>query len=312
MLFSTSVRRMSCPYERKLPTECGNPAFLWNLFVGDGGCGPADGPGRLALLPTGQVDDEGYFALPPKHPNYDGIRYDDERPGICDKYVYGAGAYELFVDDFAKGVVPQACLDKVRDVMPLRNQDLAELVGRTCVAVVYDSDINMDYEPIYANLQGERYGLLSFIVEDVEVAGSIPENKSDTSLYGLWLRIIEPQEPGEALPIVIHDHEPDACEAKARYSRRRDRLVVTGWSDFAGPGTGPGNAEDFISYMTLSVDGYDAGSDWTVPPYILEEPMTYKGRGRYKFVLEDVGVNLDRRRMSIQTDEGCAYNIRIR
>ena len=35
---------------------------------------------------------------------------------------------------------PQDQLDNVRDVMPLRNQDLVMLVGRTCAAVVYDSE----------------------------------------------------------------------------------------------------------------------------------------------------------------------------
>jgi hypothetical protein len=224
----------------------------------------------------------------------------------------GTDGYDLFVEDFVRGVVPQECLDKVRDVMPLRNQDLAQLVGRTCVAVVYDSDINMDYEPIYANLQGERYGLFSFYVEAVEVAGSIPENKSDTSFYGLWLRILAPQEPGAGFPIVIHDHEPDACEAKARYSSYNGgTLKVIAWSDFPGAGTGPGDPEDWKSYMTVSIDGYDHGTDWTVVPFRLEEPMTYKGRGRYQYKLMPVGENLRGRRLSVQSDEGCAYNIRV-
>jgi hypothetical protein len=301
--------------DRKLPTKCGNPALLWNLIVDDNpGC---EGPW---LLPTGQVDDEAYFALPPQ------ISYADERPSHCYKYV---GNYDLFVEEFVLGIVPQECLDKVRDVMPLRNQDLAQLVGRTCTAVVYDSDINMDYrsdrhsEPgIYANLQGERYGLFHFIVEGVEVAGSIPENMSSTSLYGLQLRIIEPQVPGEAFHIVIHDHEPDACEAKAWFADYNDgKLYVKAWSDMPGPDTDPTaqDEDDWMSYMTLSVDGEDDGLDWTVDPFLLEEPMKYKAsRGVYKFKLMPVvdglgnAVDLDGRRMSVQTDEGCAYNIYIR
>ena len=38
--------------------------------------------------------------------------------------------------------------------IPLRNLDLFGLVGRSCVAVVYDSDISMNYMPVQANLQG--------------------------------------------------------------------------------------------------------------------------------------------------------------
>ena len=33
---------------------------------------------------------------------------------------------------------------------------------------------------------------------------------------------------------------------------------------------------------------------------------------RYQFILENVGIDLDGRRLSIQTDEGGAYNVKIK
>ena len=137
-------------------TEVGNPHLRWNQFF----------PGDIVLLPAGEVDDEGIFALPANVP------------------------FDL--GDFAAGVVPQDQLDKIPDVMPLRNQELVQLVGRTCVGVVYDSDISMNYEPINANLQGARLGLFTFTVLAVEVPGYLPEATSSSSLYSLWVRVESP------------------------------------------------------------------------------------------------------------------------
>lgn len=72
----------------------------------------------------------------------------------------------------------------------------ARLSGRTYTAVAYDNDISMNYEQIYANLQGERYGLFSFTVLEVVVPHRLPETESDTSLYELCMRIEPPLEPG--------------------------------------------------------------------------------------------------------------------
>ena len=106
-----------------MPTEVGNPPLRWNTMF----------PGDVVLLPSGQVDDEGWFALPDSTPFFS-------------------------LEDFVEGTVPQSLLDKIEDVVPLRNQDLVELIGKTCVAVVYDNDISMNYgePPINANLQGAR------------------------------------------------------------------------------------------------------------------------------------------------------------
>ena len=101
------------------------PWLLWNEI----------GVGDMVLLPSGQVDDEGWFAMP-------------ENP------VGKKGPFSL--DDFVGGTIDEHWFDEVEDVMPLRNQDLASLVGRQCVAVVYDSEVNMNYNPIEGKLMGAR------------------------------------------------------------------------------------------------------------------------------------------------------------
>jgi hypothetical protein len=189
----------------------------------------------------------------------------------------------------------------VLNVMPLRNQELYDLLGRTCVAVVYDSDISMNFEPIFGNLQGGRLGLFTFKVEALELPGSLPESGSSTSLYDLWLRILPPETGGFPYEVEIHDHEPDAAELKqARY--RNGILTVVGESDF--------DCSDTI--MTVSVDGPDAGSDPLIDQFLLEEPMLACSNGRFTFSLNTGGVNVLGRRVSVQTNHGGVYNGTIR
>lgn len=241
------------------PTEVGNPPLRWNTLF----------PGDIVLLPTGEVDDEGWFALPEDTP--------------------------WSVADFAAGTVPQDQLDKINDVMPIRNQDLVSMIGRTCTAVVYDSDISMNYDPINANLQGARYGLFTFTLLAVEVPGDLPEAQSSTSLFSVWVRVEEPQMPTNSFQITVRDHEPDAIEINlARY--HSGQLKVYGESDFAPD-----------AYMTVTVDGPDMGSDLGTPPYVLEQPMIFNGgQNRYEFI-EMTGVNLNGRRVTISTAEGGSY-----
>jgi cysteine-rich repeat protein len=299
-----------------LPVECGNPPLLWNKRAGPD-CGDADGPGNLALMPTGEVDDEGWHAPPPPYENSSGyrvIRYADDRPSYCDRYSIGQSesiieppaikdGYDLFIEEFAAGLIRQDCLDKVRDVMPLRSQDLIALVGRTCVGIVYDSDISTNYRPLYANLQGRRSGAFSFTVEAYEVPGSLPESGSSTSLVDLWLRIEEPLIPTEGYIVEIRDHEPDSI-AITKATAGSGGLMVYATSDFAPD-----------AHMTVSVDGPDYGTDPNVDPYVVEGVMTWdKDDKRYEFTMTNGWDSNDLvgRRLVISTDEGGSYNDKIR
>jgi cysteine-rich repeat protein len=261
------------------PTKMGNPPLRWNQLF----------PGDIALLPTGQVDDEGWFALPPV------IRYADDRTSNLTN--------QQWIAAFVNGTLPQDLLDKVRDVMPLRNHELVELVGRTCVAVVYDSDISINYRPEYANLQGERYGLFTFTVlgtvldqlpvvssPGIELPGTLPESGSSTSLFDLWVRVESPMRPTALFDVIVRDHEPDSISiTSARYTSSNQTVKVFGVSNFA-----PG------AIMTVSIDDF-----------ILEAPMTYvASRNRYEYTAV-TPTNLRGRRVTISTNEGGAYNRRI-
>jgi len=235
------------------PTEVGNPWLRWNTLF----------PGDVVLLPAGQVDDEGLFAPPPDPP--------------------------WSLEDYVAGIVPQSQLDKIDDVMPLRNHDLYRLIGRTCIAVVYDSDISMNFKPINGNLQGARYGLFAFTVLDVELPGTLAESGSSTSLYDLLIRV-EPEQDGvcvEGFEVPIFDDEPDSIQF-TRKRLRGNKLEVWATSNYAPAAS-----------MTISIDGF-----------VLEAPMTYNAmRNRYEYTV--TAPNLSGRRVMISTDFGGAYSDRI-
>ncbi|MAG56620.1 MAG: hypothetical protein CMJ83_10055 [Planctomycetes bacterium] len=231
------------------PTEVGNPWLRWNTMF----------PGDVVVLPGGEVDDEGWFALPPNTP--------------------------WSLNDYAEGLVPQSQLDPIPDVMPLRNHDLFALIGTTCVAVVYDSDISMNYLPIQGNLQGARYGRFAFTVLGVQLAGGLPESTSSTSLYDLIVRVEPPLEATRGYHVTIRDHEPDAAEiVEASWSN--GTLTVRAESDFAPS-----------AIMTLSVEDF-----------VLEAPMAFDpATQRYEATLA-APQSLVGRRVTVSTDEGGAYN----
>jgi hypothetical protein len=80
------------------------------------------------------------------------------RQQAMDKY-WGTGS----------GVPSQSRLDKIPAVMPLRALGLDALVGKNVCAVVYDSDISINYDKstfpfTSGNLQGETLGIVAFTV----------------------------------------------------------------------------------------------------------------------------------------------------
>lgn len=115
--------------------------------------------GKTIQLYTGQVGDEGWFALKTipsswktAGPTTTGARnYLAAGPGL------GSG------DDG-----PEVLLDKIPDVTPLRAAGLKMLVGQTVLAVVYDGDVSINYSPLEGNLQGANLGLVAFDVLDVQ------------------------------------------------------------------------------------------------------------------------------------------------
>ena len=78
------------------------------------------------------------------------------------------------------GSNPEVLLDKIPDVTPFRKTGLKNLIGQTVCAVVYDSDISINYGPLNGNLQGANLGTVAFTVNKVtslrgQSSGTLPK-----------------------------------------------------------------------------------------------------------------------------------------
>ena len=120
--------------------------------------------GRTITVRTGQTGDEGWFAP----------------TCIPQKWLGGSSStcidptspdFMTAINRFWAGTVPQDPLDKTPHVMPLRALGLNRLVGQHVCAVVYDSDISINYDHgdpslgVNGNLKGETLGVVAFHVD---------------------------------------------------------------------------------------------------------------------------------------------------
>lgn len=76
----------------------------------------------------------------------------------------------------------EVLLDKIPDVTPLRATGLKMLIGKTVLAVVYDSDVSINYSPLNGKLMGANLGVVAFDVIEVNErtdgsSGSLPRVK---------------------------------------------------------------------------------------------------------------------------------------
>jgi hypothetical protein len=106
-----------------------------------------DNVGETIDLYTGEVGDEGWHAL----------------KTIPAAWV-NAGPISNGSRNFLSAGTGEDLLDKVPDVVPLRATGLKMLIGKTVLAVVYDSDISTNYSPLFASLMGANLGTVAFDV----------------------------------------------------------------------------------------------------------------------------------------------------
>ncbi|MGY5847316.1 hypothetical protein ACW6QP_07830 [Salegentibacter sp. HM20] len=126
----------------------------------------ADNTDEEITLYTGQVGDEGWFALTSTPTGWDAVGPSEN--GARNYLEAGPGLGGDEDDDL---------LDEIPDVIPLRATSLAMLTGQVVIAVVYDSDVSINYDPIIANLQGENLGVVAF--EVLEVTARTDDSDSD-------------------------------------------------------------------------------------------------------------------------------------
>jgi hypothetical protein len=126
----------------------------------------ANNVGNTYWFWTGQVGDEGWFApkvIPPSWaaagPTSDGLRNFLGNPTQPFPHNVGPG--------LGTGSDPEKLLDKIPYVAPLRAEGLYSLIGRTVCALVWDSDISINYGPLNGSLKGEKLGVVAFQVHDV-------------------------------------------------------------------------------------------------------------------------------------------------
>ena len=114
--------------------------------------------GKTIVLYTGQVGDEGWFA--PKTIPGSWISAGPNNNGLQNYLTPGPGLG-------ASGDDREVLLDEIPNVIPLRATGLKMLEGETVYAVVYDSDVSINYDPIEGNLQGANLGVVAFDVLNV-------------------------------------------------------------------------------------------------------------------------------------------------
>lgn len=136
--------------------------------------------GKTIELYTGEVGDEGWFAIK-NIPN----RWVNAGPtdnGLQNYLVPGPGLGAPNIDDDR-----EVLLDEIPNVTPLRATGLKMLVGYKVMAVVYDSDISINYSPLEGNLQGANLGMVAFEVLSVRER----TEGSDSSLPAVSIRILD-------------------------------------------------------------------------------------------------------------------------
>ncbi|TAE50016.1 MAG: hypothetical protein EAZ89_12995 [Bacteroidetes bacterium] len=111
-------------------------------------------------LYTGDLGDEGWFALKTIPGTW--IAAGPDSSGLRNYLLPGPGLGAPNPDDNR-----EVLLDKIPDVTPLRATGLSMLIGQTVLAVVYDSDISINYSPLTGNLMGANLGLVAFDVLSV-------------------------------------------------------------------------------------------------------------------------------------------------
>jgi hypothetical protein len=124
----------------------------------------AQNVGRTITVKTGQTGDEGWFA-----PNCIPAKWLSGSSNAC---LTDLAQREQGISNYfgtGAGVPSQSRLDKIPAVMPLRALGLNSLVGKDICAVVYDSDISINYDKstfpfTSGNLQGETLGVVAFTV----------------------------------------------------------------------------------------------------------------------------------------------------
>jgi hypothetical protein len=158
--------------------------------------------GRTITVRTGQTGDEGWFApscIPRKWLGSSAGSTDNrclegaERDAAINNFFFSG--QPPFTGTNSSWALPQNRLDKIPHVIPLRARGLVSLVGKDVCAVVYDSDISINYDHgtslgVNGNLQGATLGIAAFRVNAVRTLN----NFSSSTLPEVQVTVLNPAE----------------------------------------------------------------------------------------------------------------------
>jgi hypothetical protein len=148
--------------------------------------------GSKLTLYTGQPGDEGWFA--PKTIPTTWAAAGPTTNGISNFLLAGPG--------LGSGRNPEALLDKVPDLTPLRAAGLGLLAGKRICAVVYKSDVSVNYGPLNGSLKGANLGKVALEVLTVTA-------RAGTLLPALEVRVLDSEAVcGEELALLSEAPEP--------------------------------------------------------------------------------------------------------
>jgi len=173
----------------------------------------ASNENRLITVRTGQTGDEGWFApncipakwLPLASKDNNACQTNGNRQTAINNY-FGVPS--------EANVPEQERLDKVPHVIPLRALGLNALIGKTVCAVVYDSDVGINYDHgtplgVNGNLQGETLGIAAFDVVAVTTlsgfsSSTLPQvtiRIRSSSVCGTWALFNAPVPKSSSVPL---------------------------------------------------------------------------------------------------------------
>jgi hypothetical protein len=109
----------------------------------------------------------------------------------------------------------EVLLDKIPNVTPLRASAISMLKGKTILALVYDSDVSINYSPLNGNLMGSNLGLVAFDVLDAF-------ERTDGSTGSLPRVLVRIRDVAaiSALPLVLFSNAPTPESSSEPYDTK--------------------------------------------------------------------------------------------
>ena len=155
----------------------------------------AANPGLVISLYTGEFMDEGWFSVPTILQSWV-----DTGPTPSGSRNFLGNPSQPFTHNVGPGLgTPdtngdrESLLDKIPDVTPIREAGLEALIDETICAVVYDSDVSINYDPLNGSLKGANLGTVAFKLLSTTPLAGLP-GFSSTDLPETEIRILDSED----------------------------------------------------------------------------------------------------------------------